>query len=292
MSSQVDRVPLGNWNLKLTTITLSPKIGGRGEVIPVKGHVLLLIVPALACLAVLSARGDLAAFLLVLCVYGPFLWITVMVHELGHAWMASRCGAAPLELLLWPLGGLLSVAINGQTPRERFLIALFGPLTHIPMTLLWVFLAWCFMGFDAEGELSEGWYRRKVAEEYGWAWFVELSTAIINMNAMMFVFNALVPCWPLDGAVMAVSVGLMCGKEKDTIAAYCIYASCFFALLIFGYGLYELIALGGGAMWLFMGVWIAQQTYLLHNERKEGRLDTHPNFATPAPRPAVATPAV
>ena len=289
MAAQMDRVPLGSASIKLTTIHLSPKIGGKGEAIPVKAHCLLLIVPGLACLGVWAAGGTLAHFLLVLCVYGPFLWITVTVHELGHAWAASRCGAAPQELLLWPLGGLLSVAVDGQTPRERFLIAVSGPLTHIPMTLLWVFLAWAFAGFHDDGELAEGWYQRKVAEKYGWDWFEELALTMYHMNILMALFNSIVPCWPLDGAVMAVSIGLMCGKPQDKVAAYCIYASAFFGLVIFGYGLYELITGRGGAMWVFMGAWIAQQTYLLFKERKEGRIDAHPLFATPAPRAARPT---
>ena len=52
MAAQMDRVPLGSASIKLTTIHLSPKIGGKGEAIPVKAHCLLLIVPGLACLGV------------------------------------------------------------------------------------------------------------------------------------------------------------------------------------------------------------------------------------------------
>ena len=157
------------------------------------------------------------------------------------------------------------------------------------MTLLWVFLAWAFSGFRDEGGLAEGWYQRKVAEKYGWDWFEELALTMYHMNILMALFNSIVPCWPLDGAVMAVSIGLMCGKPQDKVAAYCIYASAFFGLVIFGYGLYELITGRGGAMWVFMGAWIAQQTYLLFKERKEGRIDAHPLFATPAPRAARPT---
>ena len=61
MAAQMDRVPLGSASIKLTTIHLSPKIGGKGEAIPVKAHCLLLIVPGLACLGVWAAGGTLAA---------------------------------------------------------------------------------------------------------------------------------------------------------------------------------------------------------------------------------------
>ena len=162
------------------------------------------------------------------------------------------------------------------------------------MTLLWVFLAWAFSGFHDEGELAEGWYQRKVAEKYGWDWFEELALTMYHMNILMALFNSIVPCWPLDGAVMAVSIGLMCGKPQDKVAAYCIHASAFFGLVIFGYG--PLRAHHGPR----------RRDVGLHGrvdrpahppplkERKEGRIDarharTTGSSATPAPRAARPT---
>ena len=59
------------------------------------------------------------------------------VHEFGHALMTKRLGGNVDGIVLWPLGGF---ALCG--PTDDFLVgdlkvALAGPMTHIPMTLLW-----------------------------------------------------------------------------------------------------------------------------------------------------------
>ena len=59
------------------------------------------------------------------------------VHEFGHALMTKRLGGNVDGIILWPLGGF---ALCG--PTDDFLVgdlkvALAGPMTHIPMTLLW-----------------------------------------------------------------------------------------------------------------------------------------------------------
>ena len=63
-----------------------------------------------------------------------------------------------------------------------------------------------------------------------------------------------------------------------------------FALALFGFGLYALIVLGGGAISLFLGAWISHQTYLLHKAKKDKLLETHPIFFEPLPAAAVEHP--
>ena len=64
--------------------------------------------------------------------YGPILFGTVLVHELGHC-AAARCvGGRAEEILLWPLGGLAYVA-HSTAPCDDLKVAIAGPLTHIPM---------------------------------------------------------------------------------------------------------------------------------------------------------------
>ena len=63
-----------------------------------------------------------------LLLYGPILWTTVLVHEIGHALAAKRLGVEATEILIWPLGGL---AFLGSTAAAKtdMLIALAGPAT-------------------------------------------------------------------------------------------------------------------------------------------------------------------
>jgi len=99
-------------------------------------------------------------------VYGPVLFVTVFLHELGHCfatrqvsdppsregpparsgtpchhqthwWPRStvvsdaQVGGAVHGILLWPLGGLAFVGHAGSPARDLY-VAVCGPLTHIP----------------------------------------------------------------------------------------------------------------------------------------------------------------
>lgn len=59
------------------------------------------------------------------------------MHEFGHALMTKRLGGQVDGIILWPLGGF---AFCG--PTDDFLlgdlkVAIAGPMTHVPMALLW-----------------------------------------------------------------------------------------------------------------------------------------------------------
>ena len=48
------------------------------------------------------------------------LFFVVLLHELGHCFMARRVGGEASEVLLWPLGGLAAVDVP-HSARANFL---------------------------------------------------------------------------------------------------------------------------------------------------------------------------
>ena len=77
------------------------------------------------------AGGEVGAFFLALVAFGPGLYGTVLIHEIGHMLVASRLGQAPEVILLWPLGGLAVIANYGASHMDQIKIALAGPMTHV-----------------------------------------------------------------------------------------------------------------------------------------------------------------
>jgi len=76
-----------------------------------------------------------------LLVFG--LVVSVLLHELGHAFAARTLGLRCEEILIWPLGGLAAVEPNGDA-QDEFRIAAAGPLVNatllaatLPMIALW-----------------------------------------------------------------------------------------------------------------------------------------------------------
>ncbi|HEY0517765.1 MAG TPA: site-2 protease family protein [Solirubrobacteraceae bacterium] len=133
----------------------------------------------------------------VVAVAGAFgYFLSLVLHELGHAMVARRLGIPIAGIDLWFFGGLSRMRREPATAGEEFKIAAAGPA----VTLL--LLAACV----AAGSLIGGSHRFTdvaLTKEHfttspalalvGWLGFV---------NAFLFVFN-IIPAFPLDGGRIA-----------------------------------------------------------------------------------------
>jgi len=62
------------------------------------------------------------------------LFVIVLIHELGHAFMANRFGWRISRILLLPFGGMAEMEEYGNRPvKEEILVTICGPLQHIWM---------------------------------------------------------------------------------------------------------------------------------------------------------------
>src|SRR5947209_14530214 len=71
---------------------------------------------------------------------------SLVVHELGHAFAARRCGIAVQSIQLFLFGGLTQMSRDSRTAREEFEIAAAGPLATLAMVLLFGGLALAIVG--------------------------------------------------------------------------------------------------------------------------------------------------
>ena len=241
-------------------------------------QVLLLVVPGVACIGALVDGGGGGAFLLALVASGPGLFGTVLAHEIGHLIMASRCGVMPELILLWPMGGLAVTATAAQSHQDQIWIAAAGPSTHFPMCLCWAFLAALASGFDVSIDPGS-------VDASGAAWFEALFVTMLFINIYLFAFNLLIPCFPLDCSVIAMSAQLIYGRDRADVAICMVYTSCPFIIVLLGWGLYSFFTAGQGAIWIVLGCWIAHQTFLLYTAWKKGTLDAHGLFRIAAQKP-------
>ena len=56
----------------------------------------------------------------------PVLLVSIILHELGHAWAIRRFGYGRSRILLWGMGGLC-IGRSARTPGKGMLISLAGP---------------------------------------------------------------------------------------------------------------------------------------------------------------------
>ncbi|HWA86182.1 MAG TPA: site-2 protease family protein [Opitutus sp.] len=110
------------------------------------------------------------------------LFLTVTLHEFGHALACRQVGGEANQIVLWPLGGVAYVAPPPRPGATLWSIAA-GPLVNV--VLLPVFLG-LFFACRAAGMLA------------GNPDLLHFLRALILMDVSLLVFN-LLPVYPLDG---------------------------------------------------------------------------------------------
>jgi Zn-dependent protease len=114
------------------------------------------------------------------CVGVAVFFVSILVHELGHALVARRFGIPTSAIELWGLGGFARLDREARTPKAEGWIAAAGPLASFLLGGLGIGLA---LALDRAGAPNH------VVAMAGW-------TGLINL--VLAVFN-LLPGAPLDG---------------------------------------------------------------------------------------------
>jgi Zn-dependent protease/CBS domain-containing protein len=161
---------------------------GRIMNIPIKLHItFLLIIPVFAWIfannppmygfadvGLLSLRYTLS-FAAAL-----FLFIGVLLHELGHSYIARKYGIRIQGITLFLFGGVSSMEEMPRNPRVEFKMALAGPLVSLFIGIVLIIIYTFF-----ENDTTIIYYNRLVF-------------LIGTLNIILFGFN-LLPAFPMDG---------------------------------------------------------------------------------------------
>lgn len=123
------------------------------------------------------------------------LFISVLLHEVGHILAARTMDGSGNEILLWPLGGLASIQ-PGMPPRAQAITALSGPLVNL--VLCGIFLPAVITIPEASRAFNplvlavppNGLTRENL--------LIDLQVLMFSLNWMLLLLN-LVPVFPLDG---------------------------------------------------------------------------------------------
>lgn len=213
-----------------------------GEITGITIHVHVAL-PAFWLLSTLfgAFRAGVMGLLLDALVYGPFLWASVLLHELCHCWAARKQGQRVDSVLLWPLGGLAYVG-RASNPCVDLRTAAAGPASHVPQVAFW----WGLVAASSDG--------------FGKL----LCTENLALNATMFFFNLLLPCWPLDGGRILADLLLLRKLPPEHAAVVLVRCSCVVIGLISIYALFLFVAGGTGfAMAVVMVCWLGFQVCIV-----------------------------
>jgi len=144
--------------------------------IPVELHISFLLLMALiygVALFNLVPGVDLNAALLI-----TLLFVTVVLHELAHSYVAQRYGIGIERIVLLPIGGVSAMEELPEDPGQEFRIAIAGPLVNFLIAII------CYGLF------------------FGLATPYPTIAAFLNyfalVNVILGAFN-LIPAYPMDG---------------------------------------------------------------------------------------------
>ncbi len=172
------------------------------------------------------AGGPQAVFfglILVALVFG-----CVLLHELGHSFMAMHYGFRVHDVTLSVIGGVARIEHMPTRPTAEMLIALAGPAVNVAILVALapvVVLYGLIQGFDSPGDYLRQLTHMSVGS---------LLLAICWANLLILLFN-LLPAFPLDGGrVLRAGLSTFIGRERGTRIAVLVGQALAAALAIFG----------------------------------------------------------
>lgn len=181
----------------------------------------------------------------VVAVIAAFLFfVSLVLHELGHALVARREGIAISGIDLWFFGGVAKMARDTHSPGSEFRIAAAGPAVTL------VIFGLCY-GLGALVQSGGALDVARLAGDAEASPTYALLGFLATINAMLFIFN-LIPAFPLDGGRIARSVVWKFTASRNTATRVAGRIGEGFAYIMIGLGIF-LAARGS----LVDGIWLA-----------------------------------
>ncbi|HEX2105560.1 MAG TPA: site-2 protease family protein [Solirubrobacteraceae bacterium] len=181
-------------------------------------------------------------------------FVSIVLHELGHAFAARREGIKVLGVDLWLFGGLAKLDRDSQTPGEEFRVAAAGPLVTLVIVAIFFGIAAMLQGAADAVDAATLTDRSATSP-------VELLVAFVgSMNVFLLAFN-LVPAFPLDGGRIARALAWRVTGDRAKGTVFAARLGQGFGYLLMGFGAFQLATDEGGAIgaiwWMVLGYLIA-----------------------------------
>lgn len=207
---------------------------GRVLGIPIDVHVTFLILLGWIGFASLAAGGTVEKAVESAAFTG-LVFVTVVLHELGHALVARRFGCQTTRILLLPIGGVASLERMPTRPSEELLVAIAGPLVNVVLAIAigtFLFFYDHTLGITgaALGDSS-------------------MLVRLLWINLGLAAFNML-PAFPMDGGrVLRALLAVFFGRAVATSIAAVVGRGIALALGILGLVFQPMLALVALFVW-------------------------------------------
>lgn len=178
-------------------------------------------------------------------------YVSLVLHELGHALVARRQGITVDRIDLWLFGGMAVLNREPRSPGAEFAVAVAGPVVTALVVVVCAIAA-SFVDTSAHF-MDAALLRATINASPAYV----LLSFVATMNAVLLVFN-LAPAFPLDGGRIALAIAWKVTGDRARATRLAGRAGVLFAYAFGGLGVYLLIRGDAGD-----GIWFLLLAYIL-----------------------------
>ena len=210
-----------------------------------------------------SPNGDSAPYLL--AVASAFLFFaSILLHELGHAFVARRNGIGVSAITLWMFGGVARLEKDSETPGAEFRVAIAGPIVTAVIVVACVGAGILLAGGDQFRHAA------LTQDDTRTSGIAALISWLGSINLLVLIFN-LVPAFPLDGGRIARAIAWWRTGSRTKGTRFAATLGEWFGLLMIVVGLGYFLAYAGD---LVGGIWLAFVGFILRGAAKSALAQT------------------
>jgi Zn-dependent protease len=210
-----------------------------------------------------AEEGDFGPYALAVA-SALLFFASILLHELGHAFVAIRHNIKISGITLWMFGGVAFLDRDSDSPGTEFKIAIAGPVVTGMIVVLCAAAGLLLAGADEfqDAALTQGDTQTSgIAALIAW---------LGSINLLVLVFN-LVPAFPLDGGRVARAVAWWRTGSRTKGTRFAATLGQGFGLFLIAAGLGYFIAYEGDFL---SGVWLAFLGFILRGAARGAMAQT------------------
>lgn len=170
---------------------------------------------------------------------------SIVLHELGHAFVAMRNGIGISSIQLWIFGGMARMDRESDSPATEFKVAIAGPLVTLAIVVVLTAIGLVAAGGEEFRQAA------LVESDAGVSGVLAMVAWLATINLLVLVFN-LLPAFPMDGGRVVRALAWWRGGDRTAATRFAAGLGRAFGYLFIGGG----IAMAA-TVDVFAGVWLA-----------------------------------
>jgi Zn-dependent protease len=187
---------------------------------------------------------------------------SIVLHELGHAFVAMRNGIGITSIQLWIFGGIARMDRESDSPRTEFEVAIAGPAVTLAIVVVLTAI-----GLVAIGP-GEFWDAVLIESGSGVSGVWAMIGWLASINFLVLIFN-LLPAFPMDGGRVVRAIAWRRTGDRTAATRFAAKLGRVFGYVFIGGGL--LLAVDG---YVFGGVWLALIGIVINGSARAASVQT------------------